>query len=205
MNRIGATVGDTRTGLLALLRRSTRSVNELAQAMGISDNAVRMHLAAMQRDGLVQTAGIERLTGGKPAQLFELTGQAEELYPKAYAPVLGGLLELLEERVGRQELLELLRVLGARAGAGAGRDAGGAEARVQEAAAVLRELGGDVDVTPSTDGWRIQGFGCPLSALTGDHSELCAMVEALVAEITQRPVRECCDRGGRPRCAFEVD
>src|SRR5690606_23239457 len=73
MNWTESLLGVTRAHLLALLRRSRRSINELAKALGVTDNAVRIHIAAMQRDGLVQTAGVERGTGGKPAQLYEIT------------------------------------------------------------------------------------------------------------------------------------
>src|SRR5687768_9921707 len=98
MSRMPELLGATRTRLLELLRRSRRSINELAAAVGISDNAVRTHLSALQRDGLVEPAGTERSTGGKPAQLYEITPDAEELFPKAYGWTLGGLLSLLEER-----------------------------------------------------------------------------------------------------------
>ena len=47
---------------------------------------------------MVQTAGVERATGGKPAQLYEITPEAEEMFPKAYALVLSSLIQLLEER-----------------------------------------------------------------------------------------------------------
>jgi hypothetical protein len=30
-------------------------------------------------------------------------------------------------------------------------------------------------------------------------------MESLVAEMVGVPVRECCDRNGRPRCCFEVE
>ena len=44
----------------------------------------------------------------------------------------------------------------------------------------------------------------PLSAVTAGRPEVCALAQALVEEITGRPVTECCDREGRPRCAFQV-
>src|SRR5690606_39102564 len=101
---------------------------------------------------------VERATGGKPAQLYEITPAAEELFPKAYAFVLGGLLQLLEERHGRGETVALLREVGARAAAG--RAPGDEEGRVRAAAEVLRQLGGDVAVERTETGWVIRGYGC---------------------------------------------
>lgn len=204
MNWIETVLGDTRTRLLGLLRRSERSINDLAAALGITDNVVRTHVAAMQRDGMVQSAGVERATGGKPAQLYEITPAAEELFPKAYRLVLGELLRLLEERKGQEEVVALLREVGRRAAAGQGTPDRNDEARVHAAAGVLRQLGGEVEVEPTESGWRIRGFGCPLSAVVAKHDEACALGESLVTEITGLPVTECCNRGGRPRCAFDV-
>jgi predicted ArsR family transcriptional regulator len=50
----------------------------------------------------------------------------------------------------------------------------------------------------------IQGYSCPLAALTPDHPEVCRMAETLVTEVAGVPVYERCDRGERPRCCFEV-
>jgi predicted ArsR family transcriptional regulator len=204
MSRMPELLGATRTRLLELLRRSRRSINELAAAVGISDNAVRTHLSALQRDGLVEPAGTERSTGGKPAQLYEITPDAEELFPKAYGWTLGGLLSLLEERDGREEVRALLREVGRRAAEGHG-TSGTKEARVNAAASVLRELGGDVEVQPNDAGWRIQGYGCPFSAVAARHDEVCTLAESLIERMTGLAVTECCNRSdARPRCAFQV-
>jgi predicted ArsR family transcriptional regulator len=195
-------IGGTRGQLLVLLRRAERSINELADALGISDNAVRMHVASLQRDGMVETAGVERDTGGKPAQRYQITPAAEELFPKAYAVVFGELVRVLEEEQGTESVERLLRKVGARAAGGAG--VGDEEARVERAAAVLRSMGGDVEVERTETGWRIRGHGCPLSGVTGENETVCAVGEAVVGEVTGLRVSECCQRGDRPRCAFEI-
>ncbi len=206
-------VGTTRGQLLALLRRSERSVGDLASALRISGNAVRGHLAALQRDGFVESAGVERQTGGKPAGLYGLTPEAEELFPKAYAYVLGALVALLEEQLEGGELERMLAEVGRRAAVEwrAG-PAGGrllparddAREGADRAAEALRDLGGEVDVEAIEDGWRLVGHGCPLSAAVGEHEAVCAVARAIVHELSGREVRECCDRGARPRCRFEV-
>ena len=47
--------------MVQLLRRASRTVEELAQALGLTDNAVRAHLATLERDGLVRQGGLRRL------------------------------------------------------------------------------------------------------------------------------------------------
>ena len=59
-------ITSTRGQIIMLLRRSSRTVDELAQALELTDNAVRAHLAALERDGVVQLRGLRR-GSGKPA------------------------------------------------------------------------------------------------------------------------------------------
>jgi predicted ArsR family transcriptional regulator len=78
--------------------------------------------------------------------------------------------------------------------------------RVAAAAAALRDLGADIELSRTSTGWRLQGHGCPLSAVTASQHDACAVVRAIVAGLIERPVSECCDRSlERPRCAFEVN
>lgn len=204
-------LGGTRGRLLGLLRRSRRTIPELADEVGVSDNAARTHLTSLQRDGLVEPAGVRRETGGKPAQVYDITRETEELFPKAYALVLSRLIEEIEDREGRDRLLEMLRSVGARAASGVSAE-GDLEARVGMAAAVLRSLGADLEVERSGEGergeggsWLLRGYGCPLSSVVEEHREACQLVEELVAGVVGAPVLECCDRSGRPRCSFRIE
>jgi predicted ArsR family transcriptional regulator len=195
--------GETQGRLLALLRRSHQTISSMAAALGLTDNAVRTHVAALGRDGLVESVGTQRVTIGKPARMYALTTEGEELFPKAYAAVLAGLVEEIAAKDGPEHAVALLRAVGERV-AGAVPAGTATEARVEAAAEALRGLGGDVDVERSGDGWKLQGYGCPLSAVTATNPEVCALAQAMIERITGRPVTECCDRTGRPRCAFAV-
>lgn len=195
--------GDTRARLLALLRRSRRSVGELAEALEISGNAVRTHLASLERDGMVEQTAMARSTGGKPARLYEITPHGEELFPKAYATVLDRVFSILEEREGSEALRSLLRDVGANLAPDEAR-AGDPSDRVGAAAATLRSLGGDVVVERVADGWRMRSSGCPLSGVVKGHPEVCSLTAALVQEIVGLPVSECCERAERSRCGFDI-
>jgi predicted ArsR family transcriptional regulator len=192
--------------MVALLRRGGRTVEELARVVGLTNNGVRAHLATLERDGLVRQRGTVRPAsgGGKPAYVYELTPEAEGLFPKAYEPVLGLLLDVLSEGLGPQESEALLRGVGCRMAEARGAPEGGARAQLGEAVAVLNELGGLAELEEREGGFAIRGYGCPLAAVTPDHPEACRMVETLIAELAGVAVRECCERGARPRCCFEV-
>lgn len=196
-------VGETQVRIIGLLRRSHQTITSLAEALGLTDNAVRMHIAALHRDGIVHQVGTERDTGGKPARLYGLTPAGEELFPKAYALVLGKIVEEVIRTQGRPRAIELLRSVGAQAAAAAPRGAN-PKRRMEVAAQAFRDLGADAEVERAGKGWRLQAYGCPLSAVTAGHPELCELGKALVQEVVGEPVTECCQRGEHPRCAFEI-
>src|SRR5689334_8947424 len=92
--------GPTRGQVLALLRRGAMTVDELASAIGITDNAVRLHLTALERDGLVRAEGVRREGSvGKPATVYAITPDALAAFSKAYEPVLTTLLVSLAGRL----------------------------------------------------------------------------------------------------------
>lgn len=194
-------VGGTRQDVLELLLRADRTVQEIADEIGISANAIRGHLAAMERDGLIIQRDTRRDTGGKPAVVYALSPDADELFPKAYAFVLEGVLSVLEEREGSARVRETLAEVGARVAVPAG---GPQEDRVRAAADLLRSLGGTVEVRREDGRWKIQGFSCPLSAVTSRDARVCGLAKSLVQHTTGGSVVEVCQRGRRSRCAFEI-
>ena len=198
------TQGETRAELLRRMRWRARTVSELADGVGISTNAVRGHVAALERDGLVMVVGREA-TGGKPARRYGLTPAAEELFPKAYSLVLKELVALFREETGAEGAESVLRRIGRRLAArSGGATSSDGEEAVARAAEALESLGGAVEVQAQADGWELKSAGCPFSDVVRDEPGVCALAESLVAEITGRTVEERCDRGARPRCTFRV-
>src|SRR5258708_12887643 len=80
-------LASTRGKILALLRVDSRTVNELAKALGLTENAVRSHLTSLERDGLVQGLGT-RPGFRKPNVVSTLPTEPEHFFPTTYAPFL---------------------------------------------------------------------------------------------------------------------
>jgi predicted ArsR family transcriptional regulator len=192
--------------VVTLLRRASFTVDELARELDLTDNGIRAHLAVLERDGIVRQRGSVRRSsgGGKPAYVYELTQEGEDLFPKAYEPTLRRLLDVLSDQVGPEESEALLRSVGRRLAEEHSTRADGAHARLETAIEVLNELGGLAELEARDGAVFIRGYSCPLAGVTPDHPEVCSMAEALVAEVAGVPVHERCDRGERPRCCFEV-
>jgi predicted ArsR family transcriptional regulator len=193
----------TRGKIVLLLRRSDLTVEDLAQELGLTDNAIRAHLATLERDGLVQQSGVRR-GQGKPAYCYSLAPEAERLFPKPYAIVVRHTLDLLVERLGPDEVHEMMHALG-RHMAG-NQILQGAELRPRVLAAVeaLNDLGGLAEMEEQEDEFLIRGYSCPVGEVVPDHPEACLMVEALLATWLGTTLQEECERGTPLRCCFRI-
>ena len=193
----------TRGQVALLLRHGDRTVEDLAQALGLTDNAVRAHLATLERDGLVRQAGLRR-GPSKPAYAYALTPAAERLFPKAYGTLLRLLLDVLAERLPPSAVDDALRDVGHRVATAQAAPVGELRDRVDQALAVLADLGGLAEVEEREDGFVIRGASCPLAAAVPGHPEVCLLAETLLSDVIGVPVTECCERGDQPRCCFTV-
>lgn len=201
-----ADAATTRGRITAHLRRGASSVPEIADAVGTTANAVRSHLSALERDGLVRNAGVRRSGGaGKPATMYELTAEAELSFSRAYPAVLTAVIETLLARLDGPQAGAVLREVGGRLAETMGGEAAGSlRERVQAAAATLNELGGDVVVESDEHGWVIRGHGCPLAQSVSAHPETCRAVRSMVQRVAGAPTEERCEHGDRPQCRFRV-
>ena len=191
--------------ILELLRRGPKTVDELAQALGLTRTAVRAQLASLVRDGLVEQRESRR-GASKPSHVYGVTAQAELLFSRAYVPILTQLLHAMSRRMPAVEFDSLMRQVGRELMHGRPLPRGTLGERVTGASALLNELGGLTEVAEENGGggYTILSHGCPLAAATADHPEVCNALESLLSEFVGAQVTKCCDRYDRERCCFEV-
>lgn len=195
----------TRNRLVALLRRKEQSVEELAQALGLTDNAVRAHLAALEREHVVAPAGVRRDGSvGKPATIYGITADSSAVFSTAYSPALGALLAELRETMTSRQVGALLRRAGKRLAASIPARAGFDE-RVRAGANFLTGMGADAELVKSGEGYEIRGHGCVLSTAVTQCPETCVFLEQLLREVSGGTVTERCDRStDHPNCRFTI-
>jgi predicted ArsR family transcriptional regulator len=193
----------TRGKLVALLRRRELTVDEMATALGVTDNAVRAQLAALERDQLVEPRGVRR-GGGKPSTAYGPTEQLELSLSRAYAALLRHLVHELGDRLSGPELDRLLATVGRRWAAELPHaPSGHPRERLAHAANLLEQLGAEVEVEQADGALAIRGFGCPLGVAVHEQPHTCVAVEAMLSAVVGAKLKERCDRTGRaPSCRF---
>jgi predicted ArsR family transcriptional regulator len=196
----------SRGRIVTLLRRGGLTVDDIAAQLGLTANAVRAQMTAMERDGVVRRVG-RRPGTTRPSHVFELTPEVEQLLSEAYVPFLTQLVQLFANALPAQQVDTLMRDVGK----GLANDLplgkrppGSVRARVTVASELLNKHLGAVTHVEGNGGYVIRGVACPLAALTGKHPAVCLAMESLLTELIGAAVHECCDRSGRPQCCFEI-
>ena len=144
---------------------------QLAQRLGLTAMAVRQHLYALQREGLV--ASEERpVPIGRPAKFWRLTREADRLFPEAYAELSVALIDSVKDAFGEEGLERVLTSRCARQRMDYGkriRPKDPLERKLNELAKVRTEEGYMAEIRRGDDG----GF-----LLVENHCPICAAAHA---------------------------
>lgn len=195
----------TKRLLLEALRKGPASADDLAAKLRLTANAVRFHLESLESEKSIEVVGSRKQVGaGKPAVLYMLTSEADLAFSRAYAPTLEACVQELRSSLSAAQVTSFLKRVGRRLAREPRRAEGPLSKRVQNAADALKALGGLTTVTRTNDGYTIRGSGCPLGAVVAREPCVCSAVESLLTSIAGVPVKEYCDRSGRPSCRFEI-
>ena len=195
----------TRGKIVLLLRSLKRTVNELAEALDLSDNAVRAHLTTLERDGLVEPGGTVK-GFRKPYKVFKLTDEARHIFPKSYDSLVNRLIDVLKQQMPTSSLSKIFHDVGVMV-ADARPDVvtTNIDDRVDEALSSLKGLGGAAIAVRENGHILIKSESCPFADAVSEHPEVCKIAESMIEEIVCRPVTETCDRTATPKCRFTIN
>lgn len=193
-----------RDRVLQLLRHRPRTVQELARAVALTQNGVRVHLAALVRSGVVERVGVRHSEGpGKPPELYRVTASGESQFSVAYAPALEALVAVIAERLAPAMQHALFTVAGKRLAAGIAPSPKAGHA--DQAKALLESLGAAASIHRHPEGATVEGVACPLTRAVRQCPDSCELVRALLAEATGAGVATLCRHDATPRCRFAID
>ena len=98
----------TRRAIVKLLKTDgPLGTAQLAERLGLTAMAVRLHLYALQSEGLV-TAEDRPVPVGRPAKFWRLTREADRHFPEAYAELSVALIDAMRETFGAEGLERVL-------------------------------------------------------------------------------------------------
>ncbi len=203
------TLGERQQQLLSLLldHKAGLTVDDLSGRLQITRNAVRQHLAALERDGLVRR-GDTKPSGGRPEQLYLLSDRGAELFPRRYSWFSELLIEMIEADIGREAVGEKLDRMGRDVGAklrAASTAATDPTSRVAAMAKIMQDLGYAARVAaPPTDD-TIEASNCVFHHLAAKFPEVCRFDLGLIGAFVDAKVdhQECMVRGGH-MCRFRL-
>ncbi len=159
-----ANLADSRQAVIRTLKElGEASVEELAEALGVTLGAVRQQLAPLEENGLVAHRD-ERHGRGRPRRWYCLTPAAESLFPKRYGQLTNQLLGFVEETDPALIDAVFRRRQTQRVGRAAARLRGkGFDARVQELTAILDDDGYLADCERlGRNHWRVVEHNCAI-------------------------------------------
>jgi predicted ArsR family transcriptional regulator len=196
----------SRHAVLDLVRRGDRTVNTLAARLRISDNAVRVHLVALERDGLLKRSGMVRSgSAGQPAAEYDITLAGELALSAAYAPAFTAVAAAAAERLDTRSRRALFAEAGRRLAATMkSRDSGSLQERAEQCASIIDALGGSATISAGRGSATLEGAGCPLAAAVRADPATCYLIEALLEGHTGVRAEQQCTHGDRPCCRFKL-
>ncbi|HEX9163566.1 MAG TPA: winged helix-turn-helix transcriptional regulator [Thermoanaerobaculia bacterium] len=202
---------DSRRAILTTLKqRGPATIAQLADALGLTGEAVRQQLLQLNRDGWVDARverSDERTRTGRPATIYRLSEAGDHLFPKHYDSLTVSMLDAVAEEIGQDALTKILGRL--------------ADERVRTFGAGLRGLSLEqkiatlknwyfeddpfMDIEPADGGYKIKERNCPFLNTAMRRPALCSIsVNALTRVLGFRVVREETFQNGDGRCVFRV-
>lgn len=190
--------GDTQRRLMQALLHQVAglTVDELVEGLGITANAVRQHLTALEREAFVRFEA-RPAPRGRPQHVWRLTERGQEAFPRRYKELAEVVLAELGEHVQGAALNRAMRRMGARA---AEASASG-ELPVAATARVMKQLGYEAAASGPNE---IVARNCVFHQLARQFPAVCEFDLGFMESATGRKVEhgECMVRGGAV-CRFK--
>lgn len=160
-------LGAPKERLLELLKRAgPATASRLAQALDVTDVAIRQHLVVLEERGLVASEPGDADGRGRPAQRWSLTPIAQRLFPDRHGELTLGLIEATRRALGESGLDRILKARAADQVATYRRRVPGPNAplrrRIDALARIRSEEGYMAEVQRESDAYLLIEHHCPI-------------------------------------------
>jgi len=192
--------------LQTLHRQPKRTINELADAVGINPISVRHHLTNLQMEGLV-AADEERHGVGRPRLVYFLTEVGMENFPTRYLRLTTRLLAQMKETMPEPVVRNLFNQIAEDlAQEYEGQMKGlSMEERLDFVKTMLGEEGFTVEWEKKGKQYEIHEISCPYYQIGISHPEVCTVDQTLISKMLAVPAEKVqCILSGGTFCTYVV-
>jgi DeoR family suf operon transcriptional repressor len=188
-------------------RKSGATLDELVEAIGLSRTAINQHLMVLERDGYVRK-GPSRKTAGRPLNVYVLTEEGTNLFPKQYSWFSKLLIQTLREQVGAEQVSQFMYDLGVRLSSGLiPRLVGKNRAeRIAEIVNIMNETGfiaRTISPEAADKLLRVECKNCVYHDLSKDYPEVCRFDIGFLSGLMGAEVEhQACVQRGDDVCRF---
>lgn len=200
-----------KTSTRDIVLRSIKSINgatvdQLAQAAGVSPVTVRHHLNGLSAAGLISAEPVRRKVG-RPYYVYSLTPAGLELFPKKYFALSSRLLDELKNRFSAEVVNELFQSLVEHIidDHRAEFSKLNFEERLDYLMRLLADEGFLAQWERDGDSYKINEFSCPFISIGQQHAEICILDRALIEAVMDTKIEQhSCMLHGDDCCQFTV-
>lgn len=198
----------TKQKILTLLKKSDwLTVSELSRRMGITPMAVRQHLMALEKRGIIRYEA-RKYGIGRPVFLYRLTDMAEEIFPKAYGKFINEMLLTLEETEGTKKLDKLFRLRKEHILEEKRNSLAGGKTLAEKVSKLAGELDGEgfmVEFSEDGDNFILKQYNCPIKGVAARFKQPCKYELELYRDLFGKGVsRPECQSEGDPACTYVI-
>jgi DeoR family suf operon transcriptional repressor len=176
--------------LLEIKKEQPVAAKELAEAFGVSTNAIRRHLKELEAEGLV-VYGREQRGTGAPTYTYRLSTNGEALFPKRYGEALTEVLSVIAQSSGRHKVQEMFaerfRIQAEKLRTELA--AASLEEKVEAVARVLSEQGFMAAWTVEAGTVRLAEHNCAMQAAAEQFPEICAAEADFLRDVLESEVK----------------
>jgi DeoR family suf operon transcriptional repressor len=197
----------TRDRILRTLRlRGKCTVNDLAEASGVSPVSVRHHLANLQAEKLVEAEEVKHGVG-RPRLVFALSDTALEMFPSRYFRLTNRILEEIKDSMPADAVRHLFASVASTMAADYAGQLEGLplEERLERLIKLLSDEGFEAELEGHGDRVTIRELSCPYYRMGREHPEVCVIDQTFIATSLSLPVeRVSCLLDGDSHCSFSI-
>ncbi len=198
--------------LIHLRRAGAAAPDAIASAIGASRSGVAQQLRALEGAGLVTRTAV-RHGVGRPRHLYDITAEAQGLFPSNYEGLAAGLIAAIVELGGDALLEDVMAVRSRQAGAAlrsglasALPDGAPLADRVRELARLQDDNGYLAEAQMGQDAVRLVQHNCAVHEIATANRAACRAELAMYRELLGPGVeRECHIMDGGRSCTYRID